>query len=132
MHDSECIPKKRGQLILSLYQIRFLDTDLLPASSPEDYPKIIKSGVDEEHQHHNSPNVTGPSGIATLLHKIGIQQLLERFFDTTGTEKFDLRISMNADLYLDLYVKRCGLNVEVSIIPADVYSSLYYLTIYIL
>ena len=98
------------------YQVRFLDSDLLPASSPEDYPKIIKSGIDEYHQHHMSPNITGPSGITTLLHNIGRQQLLEHLLDTTGTEEFDLRIFMDADCYLDLYVKRRGLDVEVSII----------------
>jgi hypothetical protein len=99
---------------LSWYQVRFLDTDLLPASSPEDYPKIIKSGIDEEHQHHMSPNITGPSGIATLLHTMGIRHLLERLFDTTSTEEFDLRIFMDVDYILDLYVKRRRLDVEVS------------------
>jgi len=99
--------------------VRFLDTGLLPASSPEEYPKIINSGIDEDPQHLNSPKITGPSGIATLLHNIGIQQLLERLFDTTGTKEFDLRIFMDVDHYLDLYVKRRGLNVEFGFINCD-------------
>ena len=82
--------------------------------SPEDYPKIIKSGIDEEGQHHKSPNITGPSGIATLLHRIGRQQLLERLFDTTGTEEYNLCVLTGKDYWKDLYVIRQGVNVEVS------------------
>ncbi len=98
-------------------QVRFLDTALLPSSSPEDYPKIIKSGIDEEGQHHKSPSITGPSGIATLLHNIGRQQLLERLFDTAGTEEYNLRVFMPLEFFSDIYVKRRGLDVEVSNIP---------------
>ncbi|KAK0217876.1 hypothetical protein IW262DRAFT_1463194 [Armillaria fumosa] len=58
--------------------VRFEDTELLPASSPEDYPKIIKSGIDEEEQHPLSPEITGPSGIATLLYRLDHPELLER------------------------------------------------------
>lgn len=97
-----------------MIQVRFLNNDLLPASSPEDYPKIIKSGIHEDGQHYKSPPITGPCGIATLLHKIGRQQLLERLFDTTGTKEFNLRVFMEAECFLDTYIKRCGLNVEVS------------------
>ena len=95
------------------YQVRFLDTDLLPASSPEDYPKVIKSGIDEEGQHHKSPNITGPNGIATLLHRIGRPQLLERLFDVNGTKEYDLRVRTGQKYLSDLYVKRRGVDVEV-------------------
>jgi hypothetical protein len=99
---------------ISPNQVRFLDTPLLPASSPEDYPKIIKSGIDEEGQHHKSPHITGPSGIATLLYKLGKPELLERLFDTEGTEEYDLRVFTQVRYFSDIYVKRRGLDVEVS------------------
>jgi len=109
-----CLLILSPRFFLLIYQVRFLDTPLLPASSPEDYPKIIKSGIDEEGQHHKSPKITGPSGIATLLHKIGRPQLLERLFDTEGTEEYDLRVFMNWKSFSDIYVQRRGRNVEVS------------------
>ena len=101
-------------IIFPLNQVRFLDTPLLPASSPEDYPKIIKSGIDEEGQHHKSPHITGPSGIATLLHNIGRPELLERLFDTEGTEEYSLRVFTQVKYFSDIYVERHGLDVEVS------------------
>jgi hypothetical protein len=89
-------------------------TELLPASSPEDYPKIIKSGIDEEGQHPKSPAITGPCGIATLLHRIGRLQLLERLLDVEGTKEFDLRVRTGEEYLLDVYVQRRGNNVEVN------------------
>ena len=94
-------------------QVRFLDTDLLPASSPEDYPKIIKSGIDEEGQHPKSPKITGPSGIATLLYRTGRPQLLERLLDVAGTEEYNLRVRTGEKYLSDLYVTRRGPEVEV-------------------
>ncbi|KAJ3481068.1 hypothetical protein NLJ89_g12239 [Agrocybe chaxingu] len=93
--------------------IRFLDTELLSASSPEYYPKIIKSGIDEEGQHPKSPKITGPDGIATLLHRVGRLQLLERLFDVTGTNEYNLRVRTGERYLQDLYVKRRGVDVEV-------------------
>jgi len=101
-------------LVTSVVETSMSGTDFLPASSPEDYPKIIKSGIDEEGQHHKSPNITGPSGIATLLHRIGRQQLLERLLDTTGTEEYNLRVITGENYLKDIYVKRQGVHVEVS------------------
>ncbi|KAK7038768.1 hypothetical protein VNI00_010653 [Paramarasmius palmivorus] len=97
--------------------IRFLDTEILPASAPEDFPKVIKSGIDEEGQHYKSPAITGPDGIATLLHRIGYQKALERLLDTEGTENFDLRVRNGEDAWLkDVYVQRRGTNVEIGFI----------------
>ena len=94
------------------YQIRFLDTDLLPASSPEDCPKVIKSGIDEG-QHHKSPKITGPNGIATLLHRVGRPQLLEHLLDVAGTKEYDIRVRTGQRALQYLYVKRRGVDVEV-------------------
>lgn len=99
--------------------IRFLDTDLLPASSPEDYPKVIKSGIDDEGQHPKSPNITGPNGIATLLHRVGRPQLLERLLDVAGTKEYNLRVRTGEDLLSDLYVTRRRLDVEIGFINSD-------------
>ncbi|KIM45732.1 hypothetical protein M413DRAFT_24864 [Hebeloma cylindrosporum] len=96
--------------------IRFLDTDLLPVSSPEDYPKIIKSGIDEECQHDKSPNITGPDGIATLLHRVGRPQLLERLLDVAGTQEYDPRVCTGEKYLSDVYVTRRGLRVEIGFI----------------
>ena len=96
------------------HQIRFLDTELLPASSPEDYPKIIKSGIDEEGQHPKSPKITGPCGIATLLHRIGRPQLLDRLLDVEGTAEYDLRVRTGEKYIQDVYVQRRGKHVEVT------------------
>jgi len=99
--------------------IRFLDTELLPASSPEDYPKIIKSGIDEEGQHPKSPAITGPCGIATLLHRVGRPQLLERLLDIDGTKEFDLRTITGSTFFQDVYVQRRGNKVEIGFISSD-------------
>ncbi|KIM45723.1 hypothetical protein M413DRAFT_442345 [Hebeloma cylindrosporum] len=99
--------------------IRFLDTDLLPASSPEDYPKIIKSGIDEEGQHDKSPNITGPDGIATLLHRVGRPQLLERLLDVGGTQEYDLRVRTGEKYLSDVYVTRRGARVEIGFINSE-------------
>ncbi|KAK0238941.1 hypothetical protein EDD85DRAFT_828515 [Armillaria nabsnona] len=93
--------------------VRFEDTELLPASSPEDYPKIIKSGIDEEGQHHLSPAITGPSGIATLLYRLGRPELLERLFDVEGTHDFDFSMHINSKYIQDSYVRRRGRRVEI-------------------
>ncbi|KIM35352.1 hypothetical protein M413DRAFT_449809 [Hebeloma cylindrosporum] len=99
--------------------VRFLDTDLLPASSPEDYPKIIKSGIDEEGQHPKSPKITGPSGIATFLYRTGRPQLLERLLDVAGTEEYNLRIRTGEKYLSDIYVTRRGLEVEMGFINSE-------------
>ncbi len=94
--------------------MRFEDTELLPASSPEDYPKIIKSGIDEEGQHHLSPEIAGPSGIATLLYRLGRPELLERLLDVEGTHDFDFSMHIESKYFQDSYVRRRGRRVEVS------------------
>ena len=62
-----------------------------------------------------SPKITGPCGIATLLHYIGRPQLLERLLDVHRTEQYDLRIHPDYDCFQDLYVKRRGNNVKVNV-----------------
>lgn len=99
--------------------VRFLDTELLPASAPEDYPKVIKSGIDEESQHRKSPAITGPCGIATLLHRIGRPELLERLLDDAGTPEYYLRVYSDQNYINDVYVIRRGYNVEIGFINSN-------------
>ncbi|ESK87450.1 mynd domain [Moniliophthora roreri MCA 2997] len=84
--------------------VRFLDTEILPASAPEGFPKIIKSGIDEEGQHPKSPAITGPDGIATLLYHIGYPEALKRLLDTQGTEEFNLRVYCRSRVFQDVYI----------------------------
>ncbi|KAF8916755.1 hypothetical protein CPB85DRAFT_1287820 [Mucidula mucida] len=81
--------------------VRFLDTEPLPASTPEDYPKIIKSGIDEEGQHHKSPR--GPSGTPT---------------DPQGTKDFDLLVDTGREHLLNVYLHRKGYNIEMGFVTA--------------
>ncbi|KAG6810772.1 hypothetical protein H0H92_010400 [Tricholoma furcatifolium] len=99
--------------------VRFLNTPLLPSSAPEDYPKVIKSGIDEEGQHYKSPKITGPDGIATLFHRIGRPQLLERLLDDTGTQAFHFRLRTGEEWLQDLYVMREGRNAEIGFIGSE-------------
>ncbi|KAE9391641.1 hypothetical protein BT96DRAFT_1001115 [Gymnopus androsaceus JB14] len=93
--------------------IRFLDTDLLgPASLGEDYPKVIKSGIDGESQHHESPKITGPCGIALLFYRAGRMDILEKLLDVKNVQQFDLRARSGVLFYLDVYLHRRGYNVE--------------------
>ncbi|KAK0501356.1 hypothetical protein EDD18DRAFT_1278824 [Armillaria luteobubalina] len=93
--------------------VRFEDTELIPASSPEDYPKIIKSGIEDTGQHPLSPAITGPSGIATVLYRIGRPELLERLLDVEGTHSFDFSMHFDSEIFLDSYVHRRGRMVEI-------------------
>ncbi|KIM35508.1 hypothetical protein M413DRAFT_14514 [Hebeloma cylindrosporum] len=82
-----------------------------------DYPKVIKSGIDEEGQHPKSPNVTGPNGIATLLHRISGPELLERLLDVSMANEYNLRVRTGEEFLSDLYVKRRGgLNSQIGFI----------------
>lgn len=101
------------------YAVRFLDTELLPASSPKDYPKVIKSGIRDEGQVRNSPAITGPCGIATLLHRIGRPQLLERLLDVDGTATFSFRVHTGREWLNDIYVTRQRRNVEIGFIVGN-------------
>ncbi|KAE9395061.1 hypothetical protein BT96DRAFT_885944 [Gymnopus androsaceus JB14] len=92
--------------------IRFLDTDLLPASLGEDYPKVIKSGIDEEGQHHKSPEITGPCGIALLFYRAGRMNILEKLLDVKKVQQFDLRARSGRSAFLDVYLHRRGSNLE--------------------
>ncbi|EEB90229.1 hypothetical protein MPER_11588, partial [Moniliophthora perniciosa FA553] len=96
--------------------VRFLDTEILPASAPEDFPKIIKSGIDEEGQHSKSPAITGPDGIATLLYHIGYPEALKRLIDTQGTKKFNLTVYCQSPYYQDVYVQRHGTLIEIGFV----------------
>ncbi|KAF9046022.1 hypothetical protein BDZ89DRAFT_979399 [Hymenopellis radicata] len=98
--------------------IRFLDTELLPASTPEDYPKIIKSGIDEEGQHHKSPSITGPCGIATLFHRAGRLDLLERLLDPKGTKDFDLLVDTGHEYLQNVYLHRKGYDIEMGFLSS--------------
>jgi hypothetical protein len=87
---------------------------------PPLYPKVIlKSSNPGSTKTVNitklnkSPNITGPDGIATLLHRIDRPQLLERFVDVAGTKEYDPRVRPGFEHLLDVYVKRRGANVEV-------------------
>lgn len=86
----------------------------LTSSLPPLQRTTLKSGIDEEGQHHKSPEITGPSGLATLLHRIGRKELLERLLDTDGTQDYNLRVITGQKGFSDLYVKRRGVHVEVS------------------
>jgi len=77
-----------------------------------DYPKIIK------YQHHKSPQITGPFGVVTLLHRIGRPQLLERLLDVDGTQEYNFRVHAN-EPFQDVYVIRQGLNVEIGFLDSD-------------
>ncbi|KAF4618872.1 hypothetical protein D9613_009655 [Agrocybe pediades] len=99
--------------------IRFLDTPDFPASAPDDYPKIIKSGIDEEGQHPDSPPVTGTSGIATLIHHLGRPQLFEPLFDFNKAEEFDLLVRTDDEFFDDVYVRRRGREVEIGFIDHE-------------
>uniref|UniRef100_A0A0W0FXQ0 Uncharacterized protein n=1 Tax=Moniliophthora roreri TaxID=221103 RepID=A0A0W0FXQ0_MONRR len=96
--------------------IRFLDTEILPASAPEGFPKVIKSGINEEGQHPKSPPITGPDGIATLLYRVGYPEALEKLLDTENTKQFDLRVHTGIKWLQDVYVQRRGNHIEIGFI----------------
>jgi hypothetical protein len=58
-----------------------------------------------------SPRITAPDGIATLLYRMGREKWLERFLDTEGTDGF--LFTLREQPWQDIYVKRTGGNVEV-------------------
>ncbi|KAJ7740254.1 hypothetical protein DFH07DRAFT_839370 [Mycena maculata] len=98
--------------------VRFQDTAILPLSSPVDHPKVIESEVDC-NQHPKSPPVTGPDGVATLLHRLGQPGFLERLLDSEGTATFDFRMKPNSDKESDFYIRRNGNEVEIGLVAAD-------------
>ncbi|KAJ8495710.1 hypothetical protein ONZ45_g12733 [Pleurotus djamor] len=99
--------------------VRFLDHPLLPASAPNDYPKIVKSGVDPERQHAQSPPITPQCAWATLFHKIERLDLLEKLLDVDHVDHFYLKIVSHYRSFLSIYVKRKGRNVEVGFVEND-------------
>ncbi|KAK7038769.1 hypothetical protein VNI00_010654 [Paramarasmius palmivorus] len=100
--------------------VRFLDYPSLPTSAPEDYPKIIKSGISPDGQHPKSPPIRGPDGIVTLLHRLGQPEAIDRLLDFEKTHEFKLRVHTDEkDWYKDVYVKRIGCNVEIGFINLD-------------
>ncbi|ESK87460.1 hypothetical protein Moror_11608 [Moniliophthora roreri MCA 2997] len=100
--------------------VRFLDYPRLPATAPEDYPKIIKSGISEDGQHPKSPSITGPDGIVTLLYRIGKPEIIDRLLDFEKTKEFTLRVHTDEkDWYKDVYVKRNRADVEIGFINLD-------------
>ena len=95
--------------------MRFLDTQLLPASAPNEYPKVIKSGVDEEGQHPKSPPIEAQSGLATLLYRMDRMDILEKMLDTKAVEEFEMCVYTEEKYLQDIYVRRIGCNVEVQL-----------------
>ncbi|KAJ6583942.1 hypothetical protein DFH09DRAFT_911069, partial [Mycena vulgaris] len=91
--------------------VRFQDTLILPLSSPVDYPKIIKSGIDTT-QPPKLPAFTGPDGTATLMHQLGRPEVLKRLLDAEGTATFAFRMKANSEKESDVYIRREGLVVE--------------------
>lgn len=86
----------------------------MPASAPKDFPKIIKSGIDEEGQNVKSPQATAQDGIATFLYRAGRLDILERLLDVKKYKNFDLRIKGGeGSAFQDIYLKRNGYDVEV-------------------
>ncbi|KAF4584652.1 hypothetical protein EYR40_004638 [Pleurotus pulmonarius] len=96
--------------------VRFLDTELLPASAPDDYPKVIKSGVDEEGQHPKSPPIEAQCGLATLLYRMDRMDILEKMLDTKAVEEFEMCVYTEEKSLQDIYVRRIGCNVEAGFI----------------
>ncbi|KAJ7143610.1 hypothetical protein C8R43DRAFT_1130679 [Mycena crocata] len=80
--------------------------------------KVIKSGIDSK-QHPKSPQVTGPDGIATLLHRLGQPEVFEKLLDVEGTASFAFRMKPNDENESDLYIKREGSEVEIGLVPAS-------------
>ncbi|KAF9490419.1 hypothetical protein BDN71DRAFT_1454278 [Pleurotus eryngii] len=99
--------------------VRFIDTELLPASAPNDYPKVIKSGVDEEGQHRKSPPIEAQCGLATLLYRMDRMDILEKMLDTKAVEAFDMRIHTGLRYLQDIYVRRRGCDVETGFIGSE-------------
>ncbi|KZW03679.1 hypothetical protein EXIGLDRAFT_696024 [Exidia glandulosa HHB12029] len=98
--------------------VRFIDTTLLPASAPEDFPKIIHSGIDEEGQDKKSPAITGPDGAVTLLHQLGRPELIERFLDIEGTMAFMLTTHASGGFH-NAYIKRMGAYLEIGLLDSQ-------------
>ncbi|KAF7437461.1 hypothetical protein PC9H_004301 [Pleurotus ostreatus] len=92
--------------------VRFLDTELLPASAPNNYPKVIKSGVDEEGQHPESPPIEAQCGLATLLYRMDRMDILEKMLDTKAVQDFDMRVHTGSSLIQDIYTGFIGPNGE--------------------
>ncbi|EJD50858.1 hypothetical protein AURDEDRAFT_182207 [Auricularia subglabra TFB-10046 SS5] len=97
--------------------VRFLDTPLLPASSAEDFPKVISGGIDEGGQHKNSPAITGPDGAVTLLHQLGRPELIERFLDVPGTMAFMVTVKGKTG-FQDAFIKRMGTYLEIGLLDS--------------
>ncbi|KAF7364802.1 Ankyrin repeat and mynd domain containing 2 [Mycena venus] len=81
--------------------VRFLNTDILPLSSPRRPPE---------------------DGVATLLHRLGQPQVLERLLDTETTATFALRmkaLSSSSGAEEDLYVRREGMDFEMGLVAPE-------------
>lgn len=93
--------------------VRFEDHPLCPANAPRDVPKIIKSGIsDDGPKHPKCPQVSAADGAATLLHKMGRDDWLEKLLDWKGCDEFGL--SMTHETLLQVYIERHETYVEVS------------------
>ncbi|VDB82936.1 unnamed protein product [Peniophora sp. CBMAI 1063] len=101
--------------------VRFEDLpDLgMPASSPSDYPKVIRAGIDEEGQHRKSPLITAKDGIMMVLHRLGYPELVKRLLDVDGTRDFELSIGFKEDYWKDSYIRRHGRLVETGLLTKD-------------
>lgn len=99
--------------------VRFLDTQLLPASAPSDYPKVIKSGVDEEGQHPKSPTIEAQCGLATLLYRMNRMDILEKLLDAKAVEEFEMRMYTDEKYLQEIYLRRTGYNIEEGFIGSD-------------
>ncbi|KZV71664.1 hypothetical protein PENSPDRAFT_650526 [Peniophora sp. CONT] len=97
--------------------VRFEDlTELgLPTSSPPAYPKVIRSGIDEEGQHRKSPPIVAKDGIMMLLHRLGYPELIKRLLDVDGTRDFELSLDFKDSTLMNSYVRRHGRLVEMGL-----------------
>ncbi|KAJ8457127.1 hypothetical protein ONZ45_g18439 [Pleurotus djamor] len=93
--------------------VRFLDHPLLPAAAPDSYPKIIKSGIDEEGQHMKSPRITPQCGLATLLYRMDRLDILEKLLDVQNTQDFYMKIVPPSWIFQEIYVRRENAHLEV-------------------
>ncbi|KAJ8517840.1 hypothetical protein ONZ45_g5032 [Pleurotus djamor] len=93
--------------------VRFLDHPLLPAAAPDSYPKIIKSGIDEEGQHMKSPRITPQCGLATLLYRMDRMDILEKLLDIQNTQDFYMKIVPPSWIFQEIYVRRENADLEV-------------------
>lgn len=93
--------------------VRFEDHPLCPAKASPDVPKIIKHGIsDDGPSHPKSPRISAADGVATVLHKMGRDDWLEKLLDWKGTKEFVLMVTMKP--WSKFFVERHGRKAEVS------------------